>query len=98
MTYHLRECEQQQAFCDAMASALPDGVRMTMQPAVPGRNIACLHFHGSGDLYSAVVDALHASVPHELWAVVSTHTMTRDTADSVTWRPLVRRRGAPAAR
>ncbi|MGN6373380.1 MAG: hypothetical protein ACTHM1_10405 [Solirubrobacteraceae bacterium] len=90
LTYDLRDCEQQQqAFCDAMASALPDSVTMTMQRAVLGRKVACLHFRGSGDLYSVVVDALRTSVPHELWSVVSAHTMTRDTANSVTWRPVI---------
>jgi hypothetical protein len=89
MTYHLRECDQQQAFCTALRSGLPDAVKVTMQPATPGRNVASLHFHGAGDLYSAVVDSLHAAVPYGLWSVVSTLTMTRDTADAVRWRPLL---------
>jgi len=89
LTYYLRDCEEQDAFCDALIRALRDGVVAARQHALPGHNAACLHVEGAGDLYHAVTDALRESVPPELWTAVSTLGIGRSTAEAIEWRPLL---------
>ncbi len=90
LTYFLRECDEQDAFCEALVRALPDHVIAARQPARTGRNVASLYLEGRGDLYHLVTDTLHAAVPWELWTAVSSHRLDRHTADATEQRPLLR--------
>lgn len=92
MTYHLRECDEQQAFCEALVRALPDDVIAVRQPTRAGRDMVSLRLEGRGDLYHRVTDTLRAEVPWELWSAVSTHAIDRGTAEAIVWRPVLNRR------
>jgi hypothetical protein len=90
MTYEIRECEEQMLFCDALVRTLPRDVTAGA-PTTRGR-VTLLRLEGSGDLYTAVTDALRSSVPHELWTAVSSLAIDRCTAAAIQWKPIVGRR------
>ncbi len=87
MTYNLRECEEQDAFCETLVRALPDDIIAVRQPRRAGRSMASLYLEGKGDLYHLVTDTLRA-VPWELWCAVSSHRLDRHTAEAIEQRPL----------
>jgi hypothetical protein len=88
MRYHLRECEEQDAFCEMLVRALPDDIVAVMQPRRADRGMVSLYLEGKGDLYHLVTDTLRAEVPWELWPAVSTHQLDRHTAEAIEQRPL----------
>jgi len=89
MTYYLRECEEQDVFCETLVGVLPDDVMTVRKSRREGRNMASLYLERQGDLYHLVTDTLRAKVPWELWTAVSTHRLDRHTAEAVEPRPLL---------
>jgi len=83
LTYFLRECDEHEAFCETLVSALPGDVLAVKEPSRAGHNIASLYLEGKGDLYHLATDTLRAEVPWELWTAVSGHQLDRHTADAI---------------
>jgi hypothetical protein len=92
MTYCLRQCAEQDTFCETLVSALPDDVISVRQPGRAGDNMASLYLDRPGDIYSLVTDTLKAKVPWELWTAVSTHRIDPHSAELIEPRPLFSRR------